>query len=330
MPPSDRRGSTRGATRGGTTGSPRAGHGRTAAYPLLAAGMVAFGSGTPVSRLVTQDFPALLASALRVSLGAAVLVPAMLLVRHRRGCAHLVPRMSARDAILVGAIAAIGVLAFSVLMLRGMAEVTGAAGSVVMATTPAVTALGAVVAMRERPDAWRVLGILLAVLGVLLVNLFGDLSGASGGVVWLGIVLVFGAVCSEAAYTLLGKRLTADMTPLEVAALASAVAAVLFAPLAVWQGIGADWDHSSGDWVALAWWGFGTLALGSVLWYSGVMRVPGTVAAGFMGLMPVAALVISYVLLDESFQWAHVLGMGAVLLGIAAVTRSHAGQEGEG
>jgi len=43
---------------------------------------------------------------------------------------------------------------------------------------------------------------------------------------------------------------------------------------------------AQGAWAALVWYGAGTLALGTWLWYSGVSKAEGAVAAGFMGVMP--------------------------------------------
>jgi drug/metabolite transporter (DMT)-like permease len=43
-----------------------------------------------------------------------------------------------------------------------------------------------------------------------------------------------------------------------------------------------------------------------------------------MAVMPVSALLLSYLLLGEAFQWSHVLGMALVLVGLAFVIRSGA------
>ena len=64
------------------------------------------------------------------------------------------------------------------------------------------------------------------------------------------------------------------------------------------------------------------MGLGSVLWYLGVSRASGSTAAAFMGVMPISALLLSYLLLGESFELIHAVGMLAVLAAIAAVTRS--------
>lgn len=285
----------------------------------LAAGMAVFGSGTPVSKLVTEAFPPLLASGARVTLAALLLLPLVLL---GRGGATLrgIPRA---DWVRLGAIALFGMVGFSLAMLFGIAEISAALGGIVMATLPAVTAAGGVVFLRDRMDRWKALAVVLAVGGVAAANLAGAGTDGEGDVV-LGIALVFGAICGEAAYSLLGKRVTADdVTPVTVAAIASAMAAVLFAGPALVQAASFDWSAPGlGDWLALGWWGAGTLALGSVLWYRGMQGVQASAASAYMGVMPVSAVVLSYVLVGSEPRWGHLVGGVAVLAGIAAVHRS--------
>lgn len=300
-------------------------------YALLALGMATFGSGTPISKVVTGAFPVFVGSFARMALAAVILVPLMVVTRRRGGSEQgLLPRMPPADWARLAGIAVAGMFLFSVFMLYGMKEVSGAIGGIVMATTPAVTAAGAVVFLGDRLDRWKAIAIGAAVAGVLVVNVGGVAGDDSGGSVVLGSALVFGAVCGEAAYTLLGKRLSADLEPISIAAIAAVLAALLFAPLAAIQLADVGWSGiDASEWTALAWWGLGTMALGSLLWYSGVARAPGTTASAFMGVMPVSALLLSYVLLGESFEPIHLVGMVAVLLGIAAVTQSERAAEGE-
>ena len=289
-------------------------------YVLLVVGMALFGSATPVSKLVGEVFPSMVASGLRMLTAAAVLIPVLAVRRVTPGNAP--PRISGKDWLLLAGIAAVGTFGFTLLLFYGMRQAPGAVGAVVMAATPAVTALGAVVFLHDRITTWKIVGLGLAVAGVVAVNLGGPSSG-SGNAVWVGSLLVFGAVCCEAVYTLLGKRLTADLSPLAIAVWAAVGAAVLFAPFAVVQGVGFDWTAPGwSDWAALVWWGTGTMGLGSVLWFRGVMRVSGTTASGFMAVMPISALLLSYLLLGEAFAWTHLVGMAAVAAGIAAVAYS--------
>jgi drug/metabolite transporter (DMT)-like permease len=207
-------------------------------------------------------------------------------------------------------------------MVAGMQRAPGAVGAVVMAMTPAVTAVGAVVFLRDRLSRWQVLAIVLAVTGVALVDVATPGTRGSGDDILPGSALVFAAVCCEATYTLVGKRLTANLDALSITTVAAVVSAVVFLPLLAVQGSAFDWSTPTvGQWIATLWWGAGTLGLGSWLWFRGMRRAdPGTVAA-FMAVMPVSALVLSYVLLGEPFRWIHGAGMALVLGGLYALVR---------
>lgn len=299
---------------------------RVSTVALLVGGMVAFGTATPVSAIVGRGFPVWLASALRMLLAAAVLVP---LTLHRRRAAGARPVIatirdaSAADKLSLAGIAVVGTFGFSALMLAGMREAPGSVAAVVMASTPAVTAIGAVVFLGDRLGRWRILAVALSVVGVTIANVTA--SDGGGDRVLLGSALVFGAVCCEAAYTLLGKRLGAELDALALSSAAAVLALVAFLPLAVADLVGFDWTRpTAGQWLAVGWWGLGTMALGSVLWFSGMHRTEAGTAAAFMGVMPLSALVGSYVLLGEAFRWAHVVGIAVVLVGLGAVIRSGA------
>lgn len=295
--------------------------GERGAAVRLALGMVVFGSATPTSKLVVEAWPPFVAALLRVGLGALVLLPFTL---PRLGC---VRAMGRADWLRTAAIALFGMFGFTILLLYGMRSAPGVVGAIVMSTTPAVTALGATLFLGEVLNARRGAAIGLAVVGVAVLQIDPRAAGLGGSdaELWLGALLVFGAVLCEAAYTLLGKRTTRDVDPLVVALLGAALAIPLFLPFAWWQWERVDWPAATAaDWVALAWYGGGTLALGSWLWYSGLPHAPGAVAAGFMGLMPCSALGLSYLLLGEPFRWIHLLGFGIVLAGVLLISFEHA------
>ena len=289
-------------------------------FALLAAGMVIFGSGTPVSKLVTDEFPVFVGSGPRMAFAALLLLP---FVAFRE--ADRPSNLTTKDyAVLIG-VAVIGMFLFSILMLYGMKEVSGVVGSIVMSVTPAVTAIASFIFLHERLG-WRKAGaVALAVLGVLVVNLGGGVDASEGSNLLLGSLLVFGAVCGEAGYTLLGKVATDRLTPIAIAGISAGIATVLFLPFAIWQWQSfAPGDVSLKGWLALAWWGAGTMALGSVIWYWGVAKVAASTSAGFMGVMPVSALVLSYLLLGEPFRWIHMLGFAIVFAGVGLISWAHA------
>ena len=297
--------------------------GALAVYLRLAFGMAVFGSATPVSKIVTGAMPVFVGSPLRVALGALVLAPFV-----GRQWSQL-RQLGRQDWLLVGLIALFGMFGFSALMLYGMRMIPGVVGAIVMSTTPAITAAGSMLFLGDAPTWRKLLAIALAVSGVLVLQLGGG-DGEGGKDLLLGAALVFGAVCCEAAYTLLGKAAAERLDPLLVAGLSAALAVPLFLPLALWQ-----WsEFAVGEigwraWTAVIWYGAGTLALGSWLWYSGLARADGAIAAGFMGVMPASALILSYVLLGEAFHWLHLLGFGIVFAGVLLISWEHARMSGE-
>ncbi len=285
-------------------------------------GMATFGSATPVSKIVTQAMPVFVASTLRIALGAAALAPIAL--RDPK----LIARINRREWMIIVLIALFGMFGFTVLMLYGMRMVSGVVGAVIMSTAPAVTATASMVFMGDKPTWRKLVAIALAVLGVLILHAGGDHDSTKGGgnsYLVFGSLMIFGAVCCEAVYTLLGKKISESIDPVMAAFLASILALPLFLPFAVWQWSSFPISEVSfRAWIALAWYGAGTLALGTWLWYSGVRKAEGAIAAGFMGVMPVSALVLSYILLNEPFETIHLVGFLVVFAGVTLISWEHA------
>lgn len=287
---------------------------------FLILGMTFFGSATPVSKLVGQDFPILGAAGVRVLLAGLVLLPFALVKEEK------VFSLDKQDWIVVGLVALIGNVGFSVFMLYGMQMISGVMGSIIMSLTPALTAFAAVLFFKESMTKPKIGALALGVAGIAVMHVGSGESDSQNGqsALWLGSLLVFLAICCEATYTLLGKKATESMTPLKLTTLSALIAGILMTPWMI-SGYGeiniAQIDLSS--WTALGWWGVGTMALGSMFWYTGVAQVPGHIAASFMVVMPISALLLSYILLDESFEWLHILGFGLAFASVSLMTREH-------
>lgn len=282
-------------------------------YTQLALGFAIFGSATPISQIIGQQFPAFIGSLGRLLIAALLLAPLIIWQRSAfRG-------LSQRELKSLALITVFGMVGFTILLLYGLRLTTGVAASVIMATTPAVTAVGAWLFFKESLTKLKVAALILAFVGVVVVN-FSTIGG-SGGSGWtaavFGGLLVFGAVCCQALYTLAGKPAGEQLTPVQITGITSAAAALLFIPLALFQVGQFDTSEvTTSGLVALLWWGAGTLALGTLFMYSGMQKASGLTASAFTGVMPVSALVLSYVLLGEPFRWIHIVGFALVLASI--------------
>lgn len=289
-------------------------------FGFLGLGMVCFGSGTPVSKIVTTEFPVFVASGLRMIVASLILLP-MLALRQ----ADPKPAMIRRGALVMVGIAMISML-HSVLLLYGMNEVSGVVGSTITSTTPAVAAVAALVFLHEYLSRRKWIGVVLAVVGVLMLNLDAGAGNEADGNQLTGSLFLIGAVCCSAGYTILGKIALKCLTPIVTAALTTFLTIILVAPLVYWQWHSFDFGNvTTRGWLALGWWGVGTLALGSFFWYAGLSWVEGSTAAGFTGVSPLSALVLSYLLLDEPFEVVQLAGFVVVFIGVLLIVQSHSG-----
>ena len=172
----------------------------------------------------------------------------------------------------------------------------------------------------------KILALALAVVGVVIINLSHgmDDGGISTATLILGSSMIFGAVLGEVCFTLVGKKVTDNLNPILITGITCAISSLLFLPFALYQMTDIDLNTLDASSIAaVLWWGAGTLALGTVLWYSGIkLSKPGQ-AAIFMAVMPISALVLSYVLLGEKFHWIHAVGFGIVLGSIFLATHKN-------
>jgi len=230
-----------------------------------------------------------------------------------------------KDWLVIGLIALVGMVGFTASMLFGMRLTTGVIGSTIMSATPAVTAIAAVIFLGAAMNIKKAGAIGLAVAGVLSINLLRS-KGGDGDAVYIGSALVVLAVCFEAAFTLLSKHLSDSLSSISATFAASAIATPLFVILALLFDP-QPFQYDNGNlsvWSAVLFWGAASGGLAPVLWYNGVRRSPGALAAAFMAVMPISALSLSYVLLGEHFYWSHVLGFGLVFAGLILMIFEHA------
>lgn len=284
--------------------------------------MALFGTATPLSKIIGEAFPVFSASLMRMAIASLVLAPFIWFRSDRFSNA------ARSDFVVMGLIALAGMVGFTSAMLFGMRLTTGVIGSTIMSASPAVTALGAVIFFGAAFNWRKASALALAVAGVVIINVMRS-GNASGDAVLLGAALVAAAVCFEAAYTLLSRRLSDGISSLETTFGASLMAIPLFIALAL-AFDAQPFDFSAGDarsFSALLFWGAATGGLAPIIWYRGVRSAPGFLTAGAMSVMPITALLGSYWLLGEQFQWSHLLGFGLVFAGLLFIIREHMSED---
>lgn len=219
-------------------------------------------------------------------------------------------------AILAGIFAA---FLFNLLFLWGLQNTTATAAGIIGSTLPAIVALSAVWFLKERLDLAKIFALLLAMLGILVINF--DHLEATGEFAhnYLGDCLIFLAMFPEAWYSIIMRKLAHRITPLGSAFIANVVGIATLLPCALYTL--PEFQITN---VTLVQWAFVTLAgITSLLffwcWGWGLTFIPASTAGIFGGVMPVATTLLAVIFLTENLHWYDALGMllvlGSIILG---------------
>jgi len=281
------------------------------AYACLALSTSLVGSYVGLSKLLLAVFPVFLLAWLRFGM-AAVLMASWL----KRG-ANEAP-LDAHSRQLLFWESFLGNFLFSICLLFGLQASSVVVAGVVLAGIPAAVALLSWLTLGERIAPRVLIGIALGVGGIALVALGKDDGGASTSP--LGAALLLGAVFCEACYVVIGKKLSANVSPKRISALINLWGLVLVTPLGLWQAMNFDFSRPSpAIWGLLLFYAAAASMVTVWLWMSGLRKVPAAKAGVFMVFLPVATAGIG-LLLGERLSLMQTVAYGLALAGVLLAT----------
>ncbi len=276
---------------------------------LCSLAMVLVGSTVVVTKIIGQEMEPFLATTLRHAMA----LPVFLLLMRATGAR--LPRVGLRDALLLLVQAAAGSVGYSVLLIQGVALASAADTSIIAGTLPAVSALFAALFLGERLGLRMVLSIALATLGVMAVAMSPQIAAQSGARLH-GVILVLGAIACEAVFILANKRLSKPLPALAQSTLMCA-GGLLLSAVPAWLVMANRVPVFSLQTVAgLVYYALVPTVGGFLLWYAGSARTSGARAALATVWLPVAALLLSALILGEAIHGWQGLGLACVVLAI--------------
>lgn len=223
----------------------------------------------------------------------------------------------------------LGNFLFTICMIYGVSLTDAVSAGVTMASIPAAVAVMGWAFLRERvaPRTW--MAVVCAVGGIALFSLSKPEHVAQAGqaldaknnqnLVWLGQLLLVGAVICEAAYTVIGKKLTGSLGPKRITSLINLWGFVLTTPFGLYLAL--DFDFAAvgwGSWMLLLFYALAACMWTVWLWMTGLKAVPAAQGGVFSVMLPVSAALVGVVFLGESIngmQWvAFAIALASVLL----------------
>ncbi len=278
---------------------------RTQGLLALAATVTIWSSTFVLIKAVVEDTGPLTLTSLRFVVALAVLLP----LARRRGFRW---RMLAQPTFLLFGLT--GTALYYGLQNLGLLYTSAGAAAMIQAGIPAVTALLSFFLLKERLAPVRVLGITLAVAGVLLISA-AQPPGASGRAL-LGNGLIVGSVFAFAIWTVQGKLLVASVPPVVVTTASIAAGLLYLLPAtAVELALTGLPRISPLGWFAVLYLGIMSSALTLFLWNFALSVVDASLAAVYINLVPVIGLVFA-ALYGETVAAVQVVGGGLAMAGV--------------
>ncbi|WP_198683389.1 DMT family transporter [Peristeroidobacter agariperforans] len=293
---------------------PLANHTRSMLLLLLT--MTVWGSTFMVTKELITLWPPFTLAFVRVAVGTLVLLPFAL------------SRKTPGVRLPWGAIWSMGLIGVALYYLvfnMAMVHVSASQGALVQASIPAMTALVAVLWLRERASSLRWLGIALSVGGVLIVFSGSGSDGAQSSL--FGNSLMFASVVCWGLYTALAKRV-AGFDALVITTAVTGAGALLLSPLAGYEIVTAKLAGEGLPplpligWVELLYLGVVASGMAYLLYNASLRHLDASEVGVYTNLIPIVGVLTGVVVLGEPLSTRAIIGGLVVMLGVWITSRS--------
>lgn len=285
-------------------------------YLKLLVTMVLWGGTFIAGRLVVQDMGAFAAAFCRFAIASLALI---LLTYTVEGSLPKPPKKLWLPIALLGLT---GIFAYNVFFFSGLKTVEAGRAALIIALNPVAIATGAALFFKDPLSRVKLLGIGLSLLGAAVVISDGDPVRLLRGDVGVGELFMLGCVVSWMGYSLLGKTVMKELSPFAATTYACGVGALLLLGPALAEGLGeAIATASPTTWGGLLYLGLLGSAVGFTWYYDGVRQLGPARAGVFINLVPVFAIALAALLLQETPTSSLLLGGSLVIAGVVITNR---------
>ena len=231
------------------------------------------------------------------------------------------PKLNLRQWLVIAVLGSAGVAAYNICFYNGLKLIDAGRASLIVATSPVFITVASTILLRERLSPLHVLGVAISFCGAAIVISRGEFHGLFAGRFGLGELFILGAVLCWGTYTIMGRLIMAEVSPLVAVAYSSALgAAILFIP-ASGEGFWNRANYPLDAWAALIYMIiFGTV-LAFIWFYQGVKQIGAARAGLFLNFVPVSGVLLAFLVLHEPITPSLAIGGLFVLTGIYLMNR---------
>lgn len=214
-------------------------------------------------------------------------------------------------------LALIGNTAYQLFFISGIALTTATNSSLILATTPIFIILFGAILGVEKLSSKNVKSAFLSFVGILMIILGAGKPLTITDQSLIGDLLIVANPICWSIYTVLSKPMLKKYSPLKLTTITMAIGTVPLLLVSVPSLNAEVWSSVSTDaWLGLAFSACFAIAIGYVLWYTGVSRIGSARTALYDNLVTVFAVVTAWILLSESLTAIQIVGAVLVFVSL--------------
>lgn len=206
----------------------------------------------------------------------------------------------------------LGLAGYTLLLYAALTQTTALNASLINAVNPALIMLASALFLRERLTGIGVVGIVLALIGVVVVLTGGRLGAVFADGLGAGDALMVAAILCWTAYTILGRR-APKQPSISSIAIQAGIVVVLMIPVVAVTGLTLPTDLNGT--LSLLYIAIFPSILSYIFWNRGLKSFAPGQAGVFLNLITVFAVVIA-VILGQALTAPQIIGGVLVLAGV--------------
>jgi len=232
------------------------------------------------------------------------------------------PKIDFHSFILLTLLGLSGIAAYNFFFFSGLKTIPAGRAAVIIANNPIFISILSVIFFKEKITITRAAGILCSVSGAVIAISRGNLQDLSTQL-GIGEFYIFMCVASWVAYSLLGKTVMTRFSPLVSVTYSSLIGTILLFLPSWGEGLTDKILHFSlASWLGIIYLGFFGTVLGFLWYYQGIKSIGPMKASTFINFVPISALFLSYLLLQEPLNFTLFLGTMMVIGGVYLTNKS--------
>ncbi len=214
-----------------------------------------------------------------------------------------------------------GVFCYNLFFFKGLKLIEASRAAIIIANNPIFITLFSAIFFKEKLNTLKITGILISVCGAIIAISRGDVLEILQGNLGLGEFYIFLCVVSWVIFSLLGKTVMADLSPLSSVTYSSITGTILLFPPALREGLADCIYYSISDWWNIFYLGFFGTVLGFVWFYEGINQIGPTKAGLFINFVPISAILLAFLILGEPLTLSLLIGTLLVSTGVFLTNR---------